>query len=34
MINMRPSAGNRSRGIEDPKIREKIMTIVTKLVVK
>lgn len=32
MINLRPSFGNRSRSVEDPKIREKIITIVNKLV--
>ena len=30
MINMRPSQGNRSRGIEDKEIRKKIIEIVTK----
>jgi hypothetical protein len=34
MINLRPSSGNRTRGVDDPKIREKIKTIVNKLVVK
>lgn len=33
MINMRPSWGNRSRGVDDPKIQAKIRTIVNKLVV-
>lgn len=32
MINIRPSQGNRSRGIDDPKIREKIIAIVNKLI--
>lgn len=32
MINMRPSQGNRSRGVDDPKIREKVLLIVNKLV--
>lgn len=32
MINLRPSSGNMSRGIADPKIREKIIIIVNKLV--
>ncbi|RPI24528.1 MAG: hypothetical protein EHM61_16825 [Acidobacteria bacterium] len=32
MINLRPSQGNRSRGIEDPGIREKILKIVYSLV--
>jgi len=30
MINMRPSQGNRSRGVEDPETRKKIIEIVTK----
>jgi len=30
MINMRPSQGNRSRGIEDKEIRKNIMEIVAK----
>lgn len=34
MINLRPASGNRSRGVEDPKIREKIITIVNRLVTK
>jgi hypothetical protein len=34
MINLRPSSGNRSRNVEDPKIREKIVNIVNKLVVR
>lgn len=34
MINLRPSQGNRSREVEDPKIREKIKTVVSKLVQK
>lgn len=34
MINLRPSQGNRSRGVEDAKIREKIMAIVNKLTQK
>lgn len=32
MINLRPSQGNRSRGINDPEIREKIINIVNKLI--
>jgi hypothetical protein len=28
MINMRPSQGNRSRGVEEPRTREKIVRIV------
>ena len=31
MINIRPSQGNRSRGIDDPKVREKITQIVVGL---
>jgi hypothetical protein len=32
MINVRPSQGNRSRGVEDPTIRNKIVEIVNKWV--
>ena len=32
MINVRPSQGNRSRNVEDPALREKIVSIVTQLV--
>jgi len=32
MINIRPRANNRSRGIEDPAIREKIIKIISSLV--
>ena len=32
VINLKPSFGNRSRGIEDPKIREKIKNVVEKLI--
>lgn len=34
MINMRPSQGNRTRGVEDPHIQKKIRAIVKKLVSK
>lgn len=34
MINLRPSVGNRSRGVDDEKIRRKIVSIVDKLVAK
>jgi hypothetical protein len=34
MINLRPSQGNRTRGVDDPKIREKIIKIVNRLVEK
>lgn len=34
MINLRPSFGNRSRGVDDSKIREKIIKIVNRLVVE
>lgn len=34
MINLRPFQGNRSRGIDDPQIRQKIKVIVDKLVKK
>ncbi len=32
MINLRPSQGNRSRGVDDEEIRKDIIRIVTKLV--
>jgi hypothetical protein len=32
MINLRPRAGNRSRGIDDPEIRDKIISIVNALI--
>jgi len=32
MINMRPSQGNRSRGVDDKELREKIIAIVAKRV--
>ena len=32
MINLKPAFGNRTRGVEDPNIREKIRTIVKKLI--
>jgi hypothetical protein len=32
LINLRPSQGNRSRGVDDPQIREKIKGIVSRLV--
>jgi hypothetical protein len=34
VINIRPTQNNRSRGVEDEKIREKIIEIVNKLVQK
>lgn len=34
MINMRPSQGNRSRGVEDKNLQKKIINIVNKLVSK
>ena len=34
MINLRPSRANRSRGVEDPAIRERILRIVKGLVVR
>ena len=34
MINLRPSQGNRSRGVDDPQIRQTIKIIVDKLVEK
>lgn len=32
MINLRPASGNRSRGVDDPAVRERIRDIVTRLV--
>ncbi|MFH0712379.1 MAG: DUF5674 family protein [Candidatus Jorgensenbacteria bacterium] len=32
MINIKPALGNRSRGVEDVKIREKVIQVVNKLV--
>ncbi|HUY98751.1 MAG TPA: DUF5674 family protein [Thermomicrobiaceae bacterium] len=32
MINIRPRRGNRSRGVEDPTVREKIVSVVARLV--
>jgi hypothetical protein len=32
MINLRPSAGNRSRGIDDPATRDQIITLVGRLI--
>jgi hypothetical protein len=34
MINLRPSRCNRSRGVEDPAIRERILRIVKDLVIR
>jgi len=34
MINLRPSRGNRSRGVEDPKMRGLIQRIVADLVIR
>ncbi|MDI6782071.1 MAG: DUF5674 family protein, partial [bacterium] len=34
MINLRPSQNNRSRGVDDPQIRQAIKIIVDKLVGK
>ncbi len=34
MINVRPSVGNRTRSVEDPTVRERIITIVEALVVR
>jgi hypothetical protein len=33
MMNLKPSLGNRSRGVENPEIRGKILSIVRKLIV-
>lgn len=32
MINLRPRSGNRSRGVDDPAVRDRIRDIVTRLV--
>ena len=34
MINLRPSFGNRSRGVDDPAIRERIAALVVTLVTR
>jgi len=34
MINLRPSWGNKTRGVDDPQIQRQIRTIVNKLVTK
>ncbi len=34
MINLRPSWGNRSRCVDDPKVQEKIRNVVKKLVIQ
>ena len=34
MINLRPSIGNRSRGVENPEVREKIRKVVADLVIR
>ena len=34
MINLRPGQNNRSRSVDDPKLREKIIKIVDKIVIK
>jgi Protein of unknown function (DUF5674) len=34
MINVRPSQGNRSRGVEDPAIRRTILDVVARLIVR
>jgi len=34
MINLRPSQGNRSRGVENAELRKKILEVVNKLVKK
>lgn len=32
MINLRPSSGNKSRGVDDPKVQQEIITLVNQLV--
>jgi hypothetical protein len=34
MINLRPSQKNRSRGVDDPEIRKKILELTSKLILK
>jgi len=34
MINLRPSQGNRGRGVEDPQVRERIVEIVSRMVTR
>jgi len=34
MINLRPSQGNRSRGVEDPGVRQRIVEIISRLVMQ
>jgi len=34
MINLRPSGGNRSRGVDDEKVRKKIISILNKIIQK
>ncbi len=34
MINLRPSFGNRSRGVDDPALRERIAALVRDLVIR
>ncbi|MFH1320112.1 MAG: DUF5674 family protein [Bacteroidota bacterium] len=34
LINIRPYLGNRTRGVDDPKVRERIIEIVNKLITK
>ena len=34
MINLRPSQGNRSRGVEDPQVRQRIVEIVSRMVIR
>jgi Protein of unknown function (DUF5674) len=34
MINLRPSQGNRSRGVEDPGLRQRIVEMVSRLVMR
>ena len=34
MINLRPSQGNRSRGVDDPMVRRRIVEVVSRLVAR
>ena len=34
LINLRPSVGNRSRGVDDPELRERIRSLVAEMVIR
>jgi hypothetical protein len=33
MINVRPSQGNRTRGVDDPEIRARIISVIESLII-